>query len=156
MELESLMDAALVYGTGIDSTWSFVFTVTLATVGFLATLRQVFSAEHRRETRYRVLILWVQIGLFAFLVNGFFALKNLFERQNAVLTVIQERARAAGESPELVAAFTPYAVRPDWLENCPADPAILCELNLPISLLAFVAGAFVLILLMPMIAGRER
>ncbi|MEM9725333.1 MAG: hypothetical protein AAF909_07715 [Pseudomonadota bacterium] len=156
MDLQSLVEAALVYATSIDHTWSFIFTVIFAAVGFLATLRQVFSAEHRASPRYRRLILWVQMGMLVFMANGVWALKDLFDRHNAVLTAIQARATAAGEDPALVAAFQPYAVRPDWLQDCPADPAFLCDLNLPLSVLIFAVGALVLLLLMPLIAGRER
>lgn len=156
MEIEALMDAALVYGTGLGDTWSFLFTVILAAVGFLATLRQVFTSDHRSERRYRRLVFIVQVGLGAFMINGFVSLYDLFQRHNAVLAEIQARVRAAGESEALVLAFQPYAAMPEWLRECPADPPILCDLNLPISLIAYVVGGLLLLLLMPMIAGRER
>ena len=156
MDLESLMSAALVYGTSIDHTWSFVFTVIFAAVGFLVTMRQVFSPEHRSQRSYRRLVFWVQLGMFVFLANGAVALRDLFVRHNAILSTIQERARASGEDPALIDAFAPYAIMPEWLENCPADPPILCELNQPISVVIFVIGAIALVLLMPLIAGRER
>lgn len=152
MDSETLMDAAMVYSVSIDNTWSFIFTMIFAAVGFLATLRQVFSDDHRSQGRYKVLVRVVQVGMLIFVINGIVALGELFYRLNTVMAAIQEKT--VGEGPALVRAFEPYVFKPQWmLDACPPDFMAYCDHNLPISLLVFAPAAVIVILLMPMIAG---
>ena len=123
-----------------------------AAVGFLATLRLVFSEDHRSQGRYRVLVRVVQVGMLVFVVNGIIALGELFFRLNTVMANIQ--AKAVGESADLVRAFQPYVFKPQWmLDACPPEYMAYCDHHLPISLLVFAPAAVIVILLMPMIAG---
>lgn len=154
MDLDALGHAQYVFSVGMDNAWSFIFTMIFAAVGFLATLRQVFSEDHRSQARYKVLVRVVQIAMFVFVINGIITLSDLAWRLNLVMSAIQEKAVAAGDSAALVSAFQPYVFKPQWLlDSCPPDLLQYCDHNLPISLLVFAPASIIVILLMPMIAG---
>ena len=154
MDLESLVDAQHVFSVGMDNAWSFIFTMIFAAVGFLATLRQVFSEDHRSQARYKTLVRVVQIFMLVFVVNGIITLGDLSWRLNAVMASIQDKAISSGEKELLISAFQPYIFKPDWLLSaCPAEYAKYCDHYFPISLIVFAPASIILILVLPMIAG---
>ena len=157
MDLESLIDAQHVFSVGMDNAWSFIFTMIFAAVGFLATLRQVFSDDHRSQFRYKVLVRVVQIAMLVFVVNGIIALSDLFKRVNAIMAAIQEKAREEGANQALIESFQPYIFDvSEFAKMCPPDLQAYCDLQVPISLLVFTPASIIVILLMPMIAGFHR
>lgn len=158
MDTQELMIGLQVYTISLDNMWNFMFTVALAAVGFLATLRQVFDVEDRERRGYWGTVRTVQIGLAVFLSYGFFNMQALYSRLNQVLLALQEDARLGGEPEGLLNAFRPYALDPDLLrEGCGAlnDTQCFLQSQSP-SLYGFGVASLFILMILPWIAGAHR